>query len=88
MQRFGAIDAEVFCKSPFTSQALCLGLHLGCALILTDEWGMKDEKHAIAMKQLLDTNAPTLRAMYPRVRDGSDQQKVVEDELSDSQKAG
>ena len=55
IHRFDAIEPEVFCKNRFASQAPRFGLHSGCALVLTDEWGMNDDKHAIVMKQLRDT---------------------------------
>ena len=74
MQRLDAIESEGFCKNAFTSQAFRWGLHLGCALVLTDDWGMNEEKHATAMKQLRDTIRPKLMVTNPGVRDKSDLQ--------------
>ena len=62
MQRFDpiAIESEVFGKNQFTIQSPHWGLYLGCSLVLTDEWDINDEKHAIAMNQWRDTIRPKL----------------------------
>ena len=54
------IESAVFCKKRFTGQASRRSLHLGCALVLTDEWSMHGDKRATAMKQLRVTLRPQL----------------------------
>ena len=69
------IDSEVFCKERFKSQSSRWGLHPGCALDLTDERDVSDEKTRDSDEAGCETLwDPKLIVTYPRVSSELDQQ--------------